>query len=261
MGVRMWMIRITGEKFVGGLPFLHQAFNGVGWFIPPYIQSGLLHKLAGEIASRGEQYSQDDLEAALSRLYGAYDLAAMVMHRYTIAPVIRDYRETIAEAVEAHFFGLNHIAIGGLVPVIEGAGRRLALQRGLGPTNVREVFLSLAEDCKNESITKNIGATDEIVSMMDSFATFTSEYMYVGSQFYPLSDRTNRHGITHGAYSDDDYGRPLNFYKVIAAIDFLTLVASFRANISWLGPSHTEQSLNLARYYAELAALAERRVR
>jgi hypothetical protein len=137
------MICTSGENFVGGLPFLHQAFNRVGWFIPPYIQSGLLHKLAGEIASRGEQYSQDELEAALTRLYGAYDLAAMVMHRYTIAPVIRDYRETIAEAVEAHFFGLNHIAIGGLVPVIEGAGKRLALERGLKPTNVREVFLSL----------------------------------------------------------------------------------------------------------------------
>jgi hypothetical protein len=185
----------------------------------------------------------------------------MVMHRYTIAPVICDYRETIAEAVEAHFFGLNHIAIGGLVPVIEGAGRRLASQRGLNPTQVREVFLSLAKDCKNESIARNIGATDEIVSMMDSFATFTSKYMYVGSQFYPLADKTNRHGITHGAYSDDDYGRPLNFYKTIAAIDFLTLVASFRANISWLGPSHTEQSLKLAGYYAQLAALATRRVR
>ena len=39
----------------------------------------------------------------------------MVMHRYPIAPIIQDYRETIAEAIEAHFFGLNHVAIGGLV--------------------------------------------------------------------------------------------------------------------------------------------------
>ena len=85
--------------------------------------------------------------------------------------------------MELNFFGLNHIAIGGLVPVIEGAGRRLALQRGLGPTNVREVFLSLAEDCKNESITKNIGATDEIVSMMDSFATFTSSTCTLAPSF------------------------------------------------------------------------------
>jgi hypothetical protein len=82
-----------------------------------------------------------------------------------------------------------------------------------------------------EAITQNKGAPNEVISMMDSFATFTSEYVYVGSQSYPLADKTNRHGIAHGAYSDHDYGRPLNFYKTIAAVDFLTFVASFRAAI------------------------------
>jgi hypothetical protein len=116
---------------VGTLPDWEIAFGNVGWFLPPYIQTGELSQLAAKIHSRGSLYSQDELETGLMVFYGPGSLAPMVMHRYTLAPIIRDYRETIAEAVEAHFFGLNHIAVGGLMPVIEGAGRQLAKQRGL----------------------------------------------------------------------------------------------------------------------------------
>jgi hypothetical protein len=35
---------------------------------------------------------------------------------------------------------------------------------------------------------------------------------------YPLLDKTNRHGILHGAYKDADYGRPINFYKAIGVM-------------------------------------------
>ncbi len=145
---------------MGSLTFWEQSFNGVGWFIPPYIQMGVLGRIAGEIKARGGQYDQDDLEKTLAQLYEAAGLAAMVMHRYPIAPpVIKDYRETIAEAIEAHFFGLNHVAIGGLVPVIEGAGRQLATQRGLTPNGIRDVFAVLADDCKQESVNRNVCRT------------------------------------------------------------------------------------------------------
>jgi hypothetical protein len=55
-----------------------------------------------------------------------------------------------------------------------------------------------------------MGASDEIESM---FVFFVKKYMYVDSSSYPLVDKTNRHGIAHGAYVDADYGRPLNFFK------------------------------------------------
>lgn len=247
---------------MGNLPHWEQAFSKVGWFIPPYIQMGALSKLAAEIQSRGSLYSQDALERDLMMFYGPGGLAAMVMHRYTIAPIIKDYRETIAEAVEAHFFGLNHIAIGGLVPVIEGAGRQLAKQRSLASHDkVREVFTALADDCKRESVSRNMGAPDEIASMMDSFVNFIKGYMYVGSGLYPLADKTNRHGILHGTYADADYGRPLNFYKTIAAVDFLTFVSSFRANISWFAPDQTPESQALMGYYLALIGARKARVR
>jgi len=249
------------EEVLGSFAHWEQSFNSVGWFIPPYMQMGVLSRIAAEIATRGAQYGQDDLERALSQLYEPVGLAAMVMHRYPVAPVIKDYRETIAEAIEAHFFGLNHVAIGGLVPVIEGAGRQHAMQRGLTAKGIRDVLTALANDWKQESVSKNIGAPDEIASMMDSFASFVRQYLYVDSSLYPLVDKTNRHGITHGAYADMDYGRPLNFYKAIAAIDFLTLVSSFRARISWFAPDPSKESLKLSAYYGALRKLGAARVR
>src|SRR5208337_2713743 len=83
---------------------------------------------------------------------------------------------------------------GGLVPVIEGAGRQHAMQRGLTAKGIRDVLTALANDWKQESVSKNIGAPDEIASMMDSFASFVRQYLYVDSSLYPLVDKTNRHG-------------------------------------------------------------------
>lgn len=185
----------------------------------------------------------------------------MVMHRYPIAPVIQDYRDTIAEAIEAHFFGLNHVAIGGLLPVIEGAGRRLATVRGLIRNSVCDIFTALAADCKQRAVSRNMGAPGEIFSMMDSFVFFIRNYMYVDSSLYPLIDKTNRHGITHGAYADADYGRPLNFFKTIAAVNFLTFASSFRGNISWFAPSLTVTSHELASYYVSLRKRGAPRLR
>jgi hypothetical protein len=203
---------------------------------------GVLSRIAGEIEAAGTNFTQKDLERALALLYEPEGLAAMVLHRYPAAPIVQDYKITIREAVEAHFMGLDHIAIGGLAPVIEGAGRRLADERSLAAGAVKDAFRMLAADCKAESQTERLGAPDEVASMMDSFAAFARDAFFANSKLYPFGDGTNRHGIAHGAYSDADYGSPINFYKTIAAVDFLTFVASFRAHISWLAPNITPQS-------------------
>jgi hypothetical protein len=96
---------------------------------------------------------------------------------------------------------------------------------------------------------------------MDSFLRFVEGHLYISSTRYPLPDKTNRHGILHGAFGDADYGRPLNFYKTIAAVGFLTLVSSFRSNISWMAPDQTPESRKLATYYIALLARRKARVR
>jgi hypothetical protein len=172
-----------------------------------------------------------------------------------MAPIINAYKQTISEAIEAHFLGLDHIATGGLVPVIEGAGKQLAAQRNLirPRQNIKDTVKLLATDFKNDSARNCLGAPmSEVTAMMDSFITFTDTYFYSSSQTYPLMDNTNRHGIAHGAYSDAEYGTPINFYKTISAVDFLTFISSFRASISLLAPDPTPESERLATYYEYL---------
>jgi hypothetical protein len=226
--------------------------NSVGWFMPPYISVGFLERVARRVKLEAERFTQDELEAMLTEVYGPRRMASMVLNRYPLMPVVSLYSTTIAEAVLAHFIGLDHIAVGGLVPVIEGAGRRLAAERGLASAgHVKDVFRSLAKSAKEEVIERRIGAVSEIIDMLDSFTHFVESYFYSSSQSYPLMDGTNRHGITHGAYDDTDYGRPINFYKTIAAVDFLTFIASLRISpMSGFVPDDTDESVALAERYA-----------
>jgi hypothetical protein len=240
---------------MGALAFLERSFLKVGWFIPPYRSFGALEMIARSIEMRGDHYGQDTLERDLSGLYGPDGLAAMILHRYPVTPIIKDYQETISEAIEAHFIGLDHVAVGGLIPVLEGVAVRLAAERNVSVKGPRKILAALAEGCKLISVEKRIGDAAAIASMMDSFSAYAANYMYVDSAMYPLVDKTNRHGIAHGFYADADYGRPLNFYKTIAAVDFLTLVASFTTNsISGFAPSQTPESKTLASYYLSIGA-------
>ena len=229
---------------------LRKTLNGVGWFIPPYVRLDFLHRVG--VALDGDDPSnQMRLSAFLAVAYSPTHLAAMVCSRYAETPYVRDYRDIIAEAVEAHFFGLGHVAFSGLAPVIEGVAKKLTLSRsmevaGLG---MGTIISNLAMDCKAEVSDRRIGSEDELITMIDSFVVFAQSYFYVNSSSYPLDDNTNRHGPLHGSYSDDDYGDAVNFYKVISAVDFLCMIAAFRARVSWLAPTPTPESQKLAAFY------------
>ncbi len=231
------------------LDYYKETFNSVGWFIPPYITLGFLSFLAKEIHDSNGAFDQNKLQEALSHIYSECNLAAMVVSRYPITPHVSDFAQTIEEAVESHFMGLDHVAVGGLLPVIEGVALKLAEDRSVKTNTRGSSFKNLAEHCKREVKDKNIGAVGEVISMIDSFIVYSESQLYVDSSKYSLSDNTNRHGILHGAYSDMDYGEPINFYKAISAIDFLCFISAIRASISWLAPSPTDASERLAIYY------------
>lgn len=241
------------------MEYFKQTFNSVGWFIPPYVTIGFLGRLAKSIDAAGCGFDQQELEKNLTYIYSPEHLSAMISERYPITPYVQDYKEIISEAIEAHFLGLDHVAVSGLMPVIEGAGRQLADSRSIqvkSRGNMTKVFSSLAKDCKNEALRNNTNATGEIVSMMESFIEYTKKHLYVDSSLYFLDDKTNRHGILHGQYADKDYGKPINFYKAIATIDFLCFISAFRASISWLAPPPTEFSKKLSAYYEGLIRIA-----
>jgi len=211
------------------LVYLEKAFSRVGWFIPPYVALGFLHKIAKETNDAGDDFTQKNLEMILTQIYSSVYLAAMVCERYPITEHVKEYKGIISESVAAHFLGLDHLAVIGLMPVIEGCSKKIGTNMSINPPrNCSGDFLVLlAEACKNKAIENNIGAVGEIVSMMNSFGSFAKKYLFVDSSQYPLDDMTNRHGILHGAFTDRDYGNPINFYKCIAAVDFLCFASGF----------------------------------
>jgi hypothetical protein len=216
------------------------AFRRVGWFAPAFVSVGLLDLIADAIERDGDGFGQERLQSVLANIYAPERLAAMTLHRYTATPVVKDFCITISEAVQAHMIGLHHLAIGGLVPVIEGIGKRFAQERNLPATrSATKLFKSLMDDYKREAVERNIGVTAELSVMLDTFSEFTTEHLYIDSTVYPLADKTNRNGITHGAYADVDYGTPINFFKAISAIDVLTFTSIMRHGGSVFVPDQT----------------------
>jgi hypothetical protein len=228
--------------------YYKEKFNSVGWFIPPYVTMGYLGKIAGDISESNEQ----NLEQLLSKIYSPAHLAAMVLYRYPTVPHVSEYKAIIAESIDAHFLGLHHVSASGLIPAIEGIGRKILESKGLSEKFIKNVFSTLAEHCKDDVITRGIGAVSEIVAMLDSFVYFTKNNLYVTSSSYPNEDNTNRHGILHGAFSDLDYGTPINFYKALGAIEALCFIVSIDEPISFFAPDETVESNKLALKYVFL---------
>jgi hypothetical protein len=181
----------------------------------------------------------------------------MVLNRYSEVPVVDLYQRTIAEGVAAHFSGLHHVAVGGLMPVVEGIGRELSRLRGLKQNaHIKTLFTKLLANAKEDVWARKIGSTQEIDDMLTGFLKFLKSCFFEDSAVYPLLDKTNRHGILHGACRDSDYGRPINFYKTISAVDILTFVSTLNTTkMSGFVPDHTPESRALAKRYGELQTL------
>jgi hypothetical protein len=233
------------------LEYYKNLFNSIGWFIPASVNRGMIQDIAREInASRNPQ-----IEDFLQLIYSQENMAAMVTERYPEVPFIQEYKRIISESLEAHFSGLDHVAVAGLMPVIEGVGQELIDYWGIDRKNSNrqkgliKLFSELIENCREHVISKKVGMVSDIVPALDAFEYFLKNNFYVSSIEYKFPDKTNRHGILHGAFKDNDYGEPLNFYKTIGAVEFLSFIISLREPISFFAPSPTERSAKLAELY------------
>jgi hypothetical protein len=77
------------------------AFNGVGWFIPPYVSMGFLSPMVARIRNNSSAMSQDALEEFLALIYSEENLAVMVTERFHKVPFVCDYKTIISEAITA----------------------------------------------------------------------------------------------------------------------------------------------------------------
>jgi len=244
----------SGE--IGSRPYWVEKLHQVGWLIPPFVSTEWIRRVATIIDRSGPQFGQTELEQLLALMFTPENLAAMVADRYPQKPIIKDFQEIISEGIQAHFLKLDHIAASGLVPVVEGATRRIAKEQGIVIEQFKPTLSALIEHCKGYVSAKRIGNVSEIVSMLESFELFVSKVLFVKTSRYKLCDGTNRHGMSHGIFSDKDFGSPLNFYKIITAINFLTFMSSLYYGGSGFAPNETAGSKELASYYRTLIQTA-----
>lgn len=238
---------------MGSLGYFEEVFGKYGLMIPVFSNFGILQDLCAELAGV-ENPSDEEVQSVLSMVYTPGHLAAMVLSRYPIVPFVSDFKVSIAESVEAHFLGLGHVAVAGLMPVVEGVGRRLYEHKKLGPRRGNGIvnrFNALTDLAIAEVNEQKLGDYAEVHSMLNSFRVFLGGFFYTDSEAYPISDKTNRNGVAHGAYDDGDFGSPLNFYKTIGAIDMLCLIATFQV----FPPKATPESNALAMHYQSIRNL------
>jgi hypothetical protein len=234
-----------------------RAMASIGWFMPPYGNQGQLDIVSREINNAGSSIDECQIERALGFFYTPDRLASMALNMYAQMPVINLYTKTIAESAAAHFCNFPHVAVAGLMPVVEGAGRKLARMRGLKhEASVKAVFIELIDNAKEDAWARKIGNTKEIDDMLTGCRNFLTKYFFENSALYPLLDKTNRHGVLHGDYQDSDYGRPINFYKTISAVDILTFISMLQTTqMTGFVPEHTTESKALAERYRKLTIL------
>ena len=235
------------EDDMGNLQNYQNAFSRQGLVIPLYSNMLLLDQAYKEIIHTTAP-SDQRIEEIIARAYPPGHMAAMVVNRYPNVPFIKEYQITIKEAVEAHYLGLDHVAVAGIVPVIEGAGRKLARSKGLEHRYIKKTFTNLTAHSIADIVAKQLGDFRAIESVLNSFLTFLQKYFYRDSHNFPLSDKTNRNGITHGSFDDRDFGTPLNFYKTVGVLDVLCLISDFQVFPARSTPS----SEVLALYYLTL---------
>lgn len=234
---------------------IKEEFNKIGWFIPPYIPLGKITRTFFKIGNI-DNFHQDDLELILGELYTPSFLSLMLIERYSKLNNTKEYKLIIKESIEAHFLGLNYVAISGLLPAIEGIIHNLIKNFNIeikpkkngGKIGIKDKVREIIIFC----IDTKIGKLDETEPMLESFLYYIENHLFIKSTEYILDDKTNRHGILHGEFSDKDYGKKINFYKVITVLNMLCFIASYKESFSWLGPEKSKESIIFELYLYRL---------
>lgn len=240
-----------------------ETFEGVGWFMPAYISMGDLSDQLARIKTTEGGYSDDDLERDLQSYYPPVVLAEMFVRFYSKAPFLRDFRQLIGQALDSYFLGNHHIAFSGLVGALEGIIRKLEAS-----SSRKEYFKNVLGKKIKKAISyikeNEIGRVKEIESVLLSFYNYITKYLFGDSEKYPFSDGANRHGVLHGAFTDEMHGRPLGFLKLVSCLDALTFIIALTGKSDsesgsiaiWRrGPNR--DSRELERYYYCLIKISE----
>lgn len=235
----------------GFMQWVADAFKQVDWPIPPYLAlGGFQAPLAKAILEAPTQDAK--LAVVREQLAGAYTcdyLASMYIGRYSTIPHVKDFARQIDESIRSYFCGYTFNAITGLLPVIEGIIRKIAISqnRDVGPgTKGLNIELQAFVDRELQSA----HCYGERLVMLEAFRDFVRDRLLENTKRYIGLNEFNRHGILHGLF--DDFGQAINFLRLITLLDLLCFCVGMTHGVSMSAPTPSAESMKLSAVYRAL---------
>jgi hypothetical protein len=232
--------------------WLADAFKEVDWPIPPYMQLGeFLVPLARAIK---EQPSREGKLAIMrTRMADAYTtsyLASVVLERYGKIRHVCDYARQIDESIRTYFCGYIFNAITGLIPVIEGIIRKIALSQnrdvGYGTKKLKAELQAFVD----RELQSQYCYGERLV-VLEAFRDFVRDRVLQDTDNYVGLNEFNRHGILHGIF--ENFGQAVNFLRLITLLDLLCFsIGLIEGGVSMFAPAPTPELQKLAALYGSL---------
>jgi hypothetical protein len=240
----------TNKEFA---QWLADAFKEVDWPIPPYLQLGsFLVPLAHAIKSAPKDTKIAIIRARLADAYTAEYLASMLLERYGKIRHVRDFARQIDESFRTYFCGYTFNAITGLLPVIEGIIRKIAVSqnRDVG-SGTRKLNVELQAMVDREL--QSPYCYGERLVVLEAFRDFVRDRLFQNTDSYFGLNEFNRHGIVHGIF--ENFGQAVNFLRLVTLLDLLCFsIGLIEGGVSMFAPAPTPESLELADLYARLCS-------
>ncbi len=234
--------------------WLAKAFKKVDWPIPPYLTIGFLSRLAKDIEDAAPDLRSEIMRRHVAQAYSPEYLATMLLERYSKIALVQDFKPQIDESIKAFFSGYKYVAVTGLIPVVEGIIRKVAVMRGRnvghGTDRINGELQAFVEEELNSP-----NVYGERVVLLEAFRDFIKDRFLHSTDGFDGLDEFNRHGILHGIF--EKFGEDTNFFRLITLLDLLCFSIGLFSigqteGVSMFAPSPTADSSKLAARYIHL---------
>jgi hypothetical protein len=234
--------------------WLADAFKEVDWPIPPYMQlGGFLVPLAHAVKAAPPEGKLSIMRSKMADAYTTSYLASMLLERYSKIPHVRDFARQVDESIRTYFCGYTFNAITGLIPVIEGIIRKVALSQnrdvGYGTKRLKHELQAFVD-----RELQSPACYGERLVVLEAFRDFVRDRLLQDTGRYDGLNEFNRHGILHGIF--ENFGQAVNFLRLITLLDLLCFsIGLIEGGVSMFAPSPTPESKKLAGVYGTLCSI------
>ncbi|MBB2777352.1 UNVERIFIED_ORG: hypothetical protein HNP28_002675 [Comamonas terrigena] len=235
----------------------HQPLIDSGFFVFSHVNRIFLNEFIGICKKNPDHLSRfDELENFLECYFSDEYLAVLYTEFYSKNKFIKKFDGLIFQSIVSFKLGLYSVAITSLLPVVEVCVNDMydALEKDCSDNFIKSKYIKNEPNFKEKlsDVTTHVakvahcdddGVYSERTGVCDSFKEYVSRFFWSPSDKRSEPTLLIRNGILHGCYSDADYARPINFYKLIFIINYFHFACAFTkygGRIS--NPSATEES-------------------